>query len=127
MIRRPPKSTRTDTRCPYTTLFRSLDSLEIVEQALRDAAIVSGATILNVDLHHFEPNGGISGVVVLAESHISLHTWPERNFAALDVFMFGDSNPYDGIPGRRAEFGPDNKNVNDTKPGLVVWARRWIA
>src|SRR3546814_7801650 len=85
MIRRPPKSTRTDTRCPYTTLFRSLDSLEIVEQALRDAAIVSGATILNVDLHHFEPNGGISGVVVLAESHISIRS--EEHTSELQSLM----------------------------------------
>lgn len=97
-----------------------LDNLEVVEQALRDAAIVSGATILNVDLHHFEPNGGISGVVVLAESHISIHTWPERNFAALDVFMCGDCNPYKGIPVLREAFGPDNVNVIEHKRGLVL-------
>ena len=59
-----------------------LDDLAHVEQALREATIRAGATLLNIDLHHFTPNGGISGVAVLAESHISIHTWPERAYAA---------------------------------------------
>ncbi len=49
-----------------------------IDAALREAALAAGATILHSHFHHFEPNGGVSGVVVLAESHISIHTWPER-------------------------------------------------
>jgi S-adenosylmethionine decarboxylase len=97
-----------------------LDDLENVEHALRSAATAAGATILNVDLHHFEPNGGISGVVVLAESHISIHTWPERGFAALDVFMCGDCDPYKGIPALRAAFSPENVQLSEHKRGLVL-------
>ena len=61
----------------------------LIDAALRDAAVRAGATILHSHFHHFTPNGGVSGVVVLAESHISIHTWPERNFAAVDIFMCG--------------------------------------
>ena len=97
-----------------------LDDLAHVEKALRSAALASGATILNVDLHHFAPNGGISGVVVLAESHISIHTWPERSFAALDVFMCGDCNPYKGIPALKEAFAPGNVQLTEHKRGLVL-------
>lgn len=97
-----------------------LDDLETVEAALRESAIVAGATILNVDLHHFEPNGGISGVVVLAESHISIHTWPERNFAALDIFMCGDCNPYLAIPVLKEAFRPGNIQLTEHRRGLQL-------
>ncbi len=48
---------------------------------------------LHIHLHKFEDGGGISGVAVLAESHISVHTWPEKGFAAFDVFMCGNAEP----------------------------------
>ena len=97
-----------------------LDDIANVERALRGAAAAAGATILNVDLHCFEPNGGISGVVVLAESHISIHTWPERGFAALDVFMCGDCNPYDGIPVLKEAFRPEKVQLAEHKRGMVL-------
>ena len=70
-----------------------LDDLAVIEKALRDCVIASGATLLHIHLHHFTPNGGISGIAVLAESHISVHTWPERAYAAMDIFMCGDTTP----------------------------------
>lgn len=100
----------------------NLDDLETVEAALRKSATVSGATILNVDLHHFQPNGGISGVVVLSESHISIHTWPERDFAALDIFMCGDCNPYNAIAVLREAFSPSSVNLTEHRRGLQVSA-----
>ena len=69
-----------------------------IDQALREAALAAGATILHSHFHHFSPNGGVSGVVVLAESHISIHTWPERDFAAVDIFMCGACDPALSIP-----------------------------
>ena len=98
----------------------NLDDLEITERALRESAIVAGATILHSHLHHFTPNGGISGVVVLAESHISIHTWPERGYAALDIFMCGDCNPYKAIPVLREAFKPGNVQVGEQRRGLTV-------
>jgi len=66
-----------------------LNELDHIEQSLRDAVAIAGATLLHIHLHHFTPNGGVSGVAVLAESHISIHTWPERAYAALDIFISG--------------------------------------
>lgn len=72
---------------------KRLDDLEHVERTLVDCVHAAGATLLHVHLHPFEPNGGISGVAVLAESHISIHSWPEREYAALDIFMCGRARP----------------------------------
>lgn len=98
---------------------KHLDNLEIVESALRACVIASGATLLHIHLHHFTPNGGISGVAVLAESHISIHSWPERGYAALDVFMCGDSQPEKSIPVLQKAFEPDNIYVNQQMRGAV--------
>lgn len=96
-----------------------LDDLALVEAALRESAEVAGATILHCHLHHFSPNGGVSGVLVLAESHISIHTWPERGYAALDVFMCGACDPYKAIPVLKRAFGPDNITLSEQKRGLI--------
>ena len=74
-----------------------IDCLETMEEALRSAVLASKATLLHTHLHHFNTNSGISGVAVLAESHISVHTWPEANYAAFDVFMCGKTNPEKAI------------------------------
>jgi S-adenosylmethionine decarboxylase len=70
-----------------------LADIDRIEEALRKCVAAAGATLLHIHLHHFEPNGGVSGVAVLAESHISIHSWPEANYAALDVFMCGEAKP----------------------------------
>jgi S-adenosylmethionine decarboxylase len=76
----------------------NLDDPGHIDAVLREAALATGATILHGHFHHFSPNGGVSGVLVLAESHVSIHTWPERDYAALDIFVCGDCNPYKAIP-----------------------------
>ena len=91
-----------------------------IDRALREAAEAAGATILHGHFHHFSPNGGVSGVLVLAESHISIHTWPERDFAAIDVFMCGECNPYKGLPAIKAAFLPASVQLNEARRGLVV-------
>lgn len=97
----------------------NLDNLELVEEALRESAIISGATILHCHLHHFSPNGGISGVLVLAESHISIHTWPEKGYAALDLFMCGECDPNRAIPVLDKAFKPGKIGVDEQKRGIV--------
>jgi len=94
-----------------------LDDLEVMEQALRDSIEAAGATLLHIHLHHFTPNGGISGVAVLAESHISVHTWPERDFAAFDVFMCGEAQPMKAVPVLEAAFKPSKVNVDELLRG----------
>ncbi len=81
-----------------------LDDLALVEATLRDCVEAAGATLLHIHLHHFTPNHGISGVAVLAESHISIHTWPENGYAALDVFMCGAAEPHKAIEVLRKAF-----------------------
>jgi S-adenosylmethionine decarboxylase len=70
-----------------------LADMEVVETTLRRCVDAAGATLLHIHFHRFEPNDGISGVAVLAESHISIHTWPEAEYAALDIFMCGQARP----------------------------------
>jgi S-adenosylmethionine decarboxylase len=98
----------------------NLDDIDSIEAALKEAALAGGATILNVDLHRFELNGGVSGVVVLAESHITIHTWPENGFAALDVFMCGECDPYKAIPVLKRVFKPGSVQVTENRRGLRV-------
>lgn len=96
-----------------------LDDLAHVEAALREAVAASRATLLHIHLHHFTPNGGVSGVAVLAESHISIHTWPERRYAALDVFMCGDADPQAAIPVLERAFSPARVEVDELRRGRV--------
>ncbi|MBM3545912.1 MAG: adenosylmethionine decarboxylase [Alphaproteobacteria bacterium] len=96
-----------------------LDDEKLIEQAFRKAIEVSGATLLHIHLHRFLPSGGISGVAVLAESHISIHTWPERGYAALDLFMCGDAKPHRAIPVLKEAFKPTHVTLGDQKRGLI--------
>lgn len=98
---------------------RHLDDLDKVETAMRESVELAGATLLHIHLHHFTPNGGITGVAVLAESHISVHTWPERDFAAFDVFMCGDAEPEKAIMVLKRAFRPTRMNISEYRRGVV--------
>jgi S-adenosylmethionine decarboxylase len=97
-----------------------LDDIDHIERALRDCVDAAGATLLHIHLHHFEPNGGVSGVAVLAESHISIHSWPENGYAALDVFMCGDAKPEACVPVLRKAFQPERIAVSEILRGQGV-------
>jgi S-adenosylmethionine decarboxylase len=98
---------------------RDLSNPNWIDKALRDAAATAGATILHSHFHHFSPNGGVSGILVLAESHISIHTWPERDFAAVDVFMCGACDPRKAIPVLCQAFRPERVDVEEQRRGRV--------
>jgi len=66
-----------------------LDDPDFLRDCLNEAAIKCGATVVGESFYHFSPCG-VSGVVNIAESHISIHTWPEYRYAAVDVFTCGD-------------------------------------
>lgn len=70
-----------------------LISCEEVDKILCESAVAAGATVLSSHFHHFGEGCGITGVVVLSESHMSIHTWPEKNYCAIDVFMCGECDP----------------------------------
>jgi S-adenosylmethionine decarboxylase len=75
----------------------ALNNLEYLKKSLMDTAVQIGATVLNEVFHQFCPQG-VSGVVVIAESHLCIHTWPEHKYAAIDIFTCGNSiNPADAV------------------------------
>ncbi len=90
-----------------------LDDLDYVERVLRDCITASGASLLHIHLHRFTPNGGVSGVAVLAESHISVHTWPECGYAAFDVFMCGKTAPHRTVEVLKRAFRPGRITVSE--------------
>jgi S-adenosylmethionine decarboxylase len=89
-----------------------------MESAMREAVDVCAATLLHIHLHHFTPSMGISGVAVLAESHISVHTWPERDFAAFDIFMCGSARPELAINVLKKAFNPGRVNIVEQLRGI---------
>ncbi|WP_454815316.1 adenosylmethionine decarboxylase [Labrys neptuniae] len=88
-----------------------------IEHALCKAAAACGATVLGVMLHGFGDTGGITGVALLAESHISIHTWPETGYAALDIFMCGRCDPRQALPVLEAHFAPGRVKVSEHRRG----------
>ena len=90
-----------------------------IETALIDAVKAAGATLLHIHLHTFSEGGGISGVAVLAESHISVHTWPEKGYAAFDVFMCGDAEPRKALGVFKAAFNPGRIVIGEHKRGVL--------
>jgi S-adenosylmethionine decarboxylase len=96
-----------------------LDDMETVRQALLDATEACGATLVDLKLHGFAPSHGITGLALLAESHISIHSWPEHGYAAFDVFVCGHCDPYAVIPVLRRAFRPERVEVNEQLRGAV--------
>ena len=86
---------------------------------LRKAAQAARATVLYGSFHSFTPSGGISGILTLAEGHITIHTRSERSFAAVDVLMGGTCDPHDTIPVLRASFQPKRIQVTQSKRGCL--------
>lgn len=68
-----------------------MGDLAQIEQSLRAAATAANACLLSVHLHHFGEGQGVTGVALLAESHISIHTWPETGDTAVDLFICGQA------------------------------------
>ncbi len=95
---------------------KRLNDIEHIEATLRRCVEAARATLLHIHLHHFQPSG-VSGVAVLAESHISIHTWPEIGYAALDVFMCGLADPDACIPVLREAFSAKRVGVNELLRG----------
>ena len=98
---------------------KNLSDAAAIEAALCRAAEAAGATVLSVHTHEFSPYGGVTGVTVLAESHMSIHTWPERNFAAIDIFMCGNCDPYTSITPLKEHFKPDKVLVTEHRRGIL--------
>ncbi|MAC82390.1 MAG: adenosylmethionine decarboxylase [Rhodobacteraceae bacterium] len=93
-----------------------LDDEMRIQQAFRDCVDTCGATLLHIHTHKFSPQG-VSGVAVLAESHISVHTWPEIGYGAFDVFMCGDAQPWRAVDVLKTAFATADVRVRELRRG----------
>ncbi len=74
----------------YACDRETLNNVDYIRSAMLEAAHRTGATIVTESFHHFSPHG-VSGAVIIAESHLAIHTWPEFGYAAVDLFTCGDT------------------------------------
>ena len=96
-----------------------LSDVKAIRRAMKNAVTEAGVTLLKLQLHHFGPGDGVTGVALLAESHISIHTWPERDYAAVDIFMCGKtSRPEKALAALRAALGPRKVRVRRFERGI---------
>jgi len=105
----------------------SLNDLKKVEKAMVSAALKAGAEVREVAFHKFSPQG-VSGVVVISESHLAVHTWPEYGYAAVDVFTCGDQvDPWIACDSISEAFGATHVTANEVKRGVFEEQEKKIA
>lgn len=97
---------------------KNISSLEETERILKEAIQACGATLLNIQLHCFSPYNGISGIAIIQESHISVHTWPEFEYAAVDIFVCGSIDPYKAVPVLKEGFQAQEIQIIELKRGI---------
>jgi S-adenosylmethionine decarboxylase len=101
----------------YNCRRDTLDEVGAVREAMLDAAHAIGATVLGENFHQFTPHG-VSGTVVIAESHLSVHTWPENGYVAVDIYTCGGLDPRIGFGLLRDRFGAEACRVQEIVRGL---------
>ena len=104
----------------------AINSLDVVKNSMVEAAKRAQATIVDVVFHEFNPFG-ISGVVVIAESHLAIHTWPEYGYAAVDVFSCGDTlQPQVAVDYLVDQLGATRASVVELQRGVFLQAPKPI-
>lgn len=103
----------------YGCDFEVLNDIKKVEQIMVNAALEAGAEVREYCFHKFSPQG-VSGVVVISESHLAIHTWPELGYAAVDVFTCGDKvDPWDACNYLTNHFFAKQMTAKETKRGIL--------
>ncbi len=98
----------------------ALNDLSLLREAMVNAAVDCGAVVLGESFHRFSPQG-VSGVVVIAESHLSIHTWPEHGYAAADIFTCGTTvRPEVAAAALVEKLGCRNPSLTEIQRGLLV-------
>lgn len=96
-----------------------LNNLELIEKLMVEAAQKCGATVVGKKFHVFNPYG-VSGVVIISESHLAIHTWPEYGYAAIDLFTCGDScDPLIAYEYLKQGFCSNHSSYSELKRGLI--------
>lgn len=97
-----------------------LSDLGFLRDTLLTAAREAGATIVDDSFHTFPPYGGVSGVIIILESHLSIHTWPEHGYAAVDIFTCGTSvKPQKAADVLIRELEPGDSSIVEMKRGVL--------
>ena len=95
-----------------------LNETSFIEEVMLEATRLSKATIVSSSFHHFNPHG-VSGVIVIAESHVTIHTWPEHGYAAIDIFTCGETvDPWIIQSHLEEKLESKNNSVVEMKRGL---------
>ncbi|RDV83430.1 adenosylmethionine decarboxylase [Ammonifex thiophilus] len=103
----------------YGCDFNALNDVELVERAMVEAALEAGAEVRECVFHKFSPQG-VSGVVVISESHLAIHTWPELGYAAVDVFTCGEKvDPWEACNYLTKCFGAKEVVAHEQKRGII--------
>lgn len=103
-----------------------LNDVEKVREMMIDATNRSGATLVTENFHHFNPYG-VSGVVVIAESHLTIHTWPEYGYAAVDLFTCGDTvDPWIAFDILKSGLGSQESQYNELKRGMLNFSDQLV-
>ncbi len=97
---------------------QKIDNLDYLERIMTQAAEVAGATVLKTAFQDFSPQG-VSGVVVIAESHLTIHTWPEYGYAAVDIFTCGTKvDPWKAAGFLKQELEAGEMQLNEFQRGI---------
>jgi len=97
---------------------KNINSVSLIRRTLTQTVKACGATLLKIDLHKFSPQG-VSGMALIAESHISIHTWPEYQYVAIDVFTCGSKvDPDKAISSLKKSLKPKKVQILEIKRGL---------
>ena len=97
----------------------SLNSLETAEQALRDMVAALDVNLLDLKVYPFSPVG-VTGIAIVSESHLVIHTWPEHGYAAVDIFTCGaPRDPQAAIGVLRQHFQPEHVQVMEINRGQL--------
>jgi S-adenosylmethionine decarboxylase proenzyme len=96
-----------------------LNNLEFLKSSLTETAVQIGATVIGDSFHQFSPQG-VSGVVIISESHLFIHTWPEYGYAAVDVFTCGETvDPMLAVKPLVEKLGSKSSSVLELKRGIL--------
>jgi len=100
-------------------LVKTIEDKKIFEKILRGAVRAAKCTLLEITIHKFSPQG-MTGVILLAESHIAIHTWPENNYLAVDIFTCGDkAKPYLALEFLKKRLKPEKFEIREIKRGKI--------
>jgi len=97
---------------------RVIDDIDFIEKKMLEAAELTGATVISPFFHKFSPQG-VSGIIVIAESHFAIHTWPEYSFAAVDLFSCGNFDCLGAFNFLKKAMKCEKLQVSSVKRGIL--------